>query len=155
MEDSVDGTILHYDDLDRILGRDFVSNRAPWFSALRRWHREHPGSGTWINVQRVGYQRRDDWDGTKQAGRAHEKRMRRQARNARQRYASADQSIMTDDERREQSEVLTRLGRLEAAMKSTRRDVTALKKTKADATAVDDLRQQVEKLAAAMDRLGK
>ena len=155
MEDTADGVTLTYEDLDRILGRDFKSNRAPWLAALRRWHRDHPGEGTFVNVQRIGYQRRSDWDGAKSAGKHHELKMRRQAKRSKQRYSAADQSKMTDPERNEQTELLVRIGRLEAAMRSTKRDVTALRREKADVAAVDDLRQQVAALSEAVGKLAK
>ena len=80
MEDTAPGVTLTYDDLDRVLGRDFKSNRQPWNTALRRWHADLPNHGTWVNVQRVGYMRVAEWDEVKGAGKAHEARMRKQAR---------------------------------------------------------------------------
>lgn len=153
MQDTAVGGTLTYDDLDRILGRDFKSNRQPWFNALRRWHRDQPNSGTWINSQKIGYQRVGEWSDVKATGKSHEKRMRRQATKSKARYASADPSALSDDQKREQSDLLVRIGRLEQAMRSTRAEIRVLKKSKADTTVVDELREQVEVLAKKLDRL--
>ncbi len=153
MQDTAAGMTLTYTDLDRILGRDFKSNRQPWFNALRRWHSECPQMGTWVNLQRVGYQRIANWDDVKASGRNHERKMRRQAVKSRARYASADPSVLTNDQKREQNDLLVRIGRLEQAMKSTRAEVRTLKKNKADVTVVDELRQQVEAMAQKLDKL--
>lgn len=146
MEDTDVGVTLTYDDFDRVLGRDFKSNRQPWNTALRRWHAEKPNAGTWVNVQRVGYMRVAEWDEVKGAGKAHESRMRKQARKSKTRYRSADPSVMSDDQKREQSDLLVRVGKLEQAMRSTKKEIAVLKKTKANVTDVDDLRDQLAAL---------
>jgi alkylated DNA nucleotide flippase Atl1 len=153
MSDIPVGGVLTYDDLDRILGRDFKSNRGPWNNALRRWHRDMPNGGTWRCVQRVGYQLVADWDKVQETGKSHESRMRSQARKSKARYKSADQAQMSDAEKRVQSEMLTRIGKLEAAMRSTKKEIAVLKKTKADTTDVDDLRQQVKVLSEKLDKI--
>jgi hypothetical protein len=153
MEDIPVAGSLTYDDLDRILGRDFKANRQPWNNALRRWHRDRPNEGTWVNVQRVGYQRVAEWVDVKATGQAHEKRMRKQASKSKDRYRSADPALMTDDQKREHTELLVRVGKLEQAMRSTKKEITLLKRTKANTTDVDDLRQQVAELSAKLDGL--
>lgn len=141
----VDG-ILTYDDLDRILGRDFSSNRQPWNTSLKRWHRDMPQSGTWRCVQRVGYQRVGEWSDVKGTGKAHEGRMRRQAKKSKQRYGSADPAVLTDLQKQEQSELLTRVGRLEQAMRTTKAEIRVLRKTKANVADVDELKDQIKAL---------
>lgn len=146
MEDVPIGGTLTYEDLDRVLGRDFKANRQPWNNALRRWHRDQLNSGTWVNVQRIGYQRVAEWDDVKDTGKTHEKKMRRQASKSKDRYRSADPAQMTDEQRREQAEMLVRIGKLEQAMRAARKEVATLHKVKANNTDVDELRQQVEAL---------
>lgn len=155
MQDVAPGVTMTYADLDRILGRDFVANRQPWFNALRRWHAECEHMGTWVNVQRIGYQRVGEWTDVKATGKNHEKRMRRQATKSKARYASADPSALSDDQKREQSDLLVRIGRLEQAMRSTRAEIRVLKKSKADTTVVDELREQVEGLAKKLNDLDR
>ena len=147
-----DGT-LTYDDLDRVLGRDFKTNRGPWNDALRRWHRDMPQGGTWRCIHRVGYQRVTEWGDVKGTGVSHEQRMRRQAKKSRQRYVSADQSLMTDEQKQEQSSMITRIGKLEAAMRSTKAEIKVLKRTKADTSDVDILRDQVAALTEIVTKL--
>lgn len=153
MRDVAPGETMTYDDLDRVLGRDFKSNRQPWFNALRRWHRDMPNGGTWRCVQRVGYQRVEQWVDVKGTGTAHEAKMRRQARKSKARYASADQSLLTDDQKREQSTLITRIGRLEQAMRATKAEIRVLKRTKAETTDVEELREQMQKLAKKVEGL--
>ncbi len=77
--------------------------------------------------------------------------MRRQARKSKARYSSADESKLTDDERREKSTLITRIGRLEQAMRSTKAEIRVLKRTKAEVTDVDALREEVQRLAKKLD----
>lgn len=155
MSDLPSGSLLSYDDLDRVLGREFKDNRSPWFDALNRWHRDVPEGGTWKNVPKIGYQHVADWGGVKETGEAHQKKVKRQVKKSKQRYLSADLSKMDDAQKRDQADLLVRVGRLEAASKSHKADIRVLRKTKAEKSDVAALQDQMQALTEAVEKIIK
>jgi len=150
-EDVDIGITVTYADLDRVLGRDFRQSRNPWYSAVRRFHREHPGEGTFQTLPNVGFRKVADWATTQQNVDSRRKRAAKQIRRAKGEVAAADRSTMTPDEQRRQSELEVRLGMVESALRSVRKELTLAKRkveTKADEGEVIELRQRLARLEA-------
>ena len=155
MEDCPVGNTITYSDLHRVLGRSFESNRNPWYVAAKRFVRLHPGGGVFKTVNTVGYQKVSDWDGVEEQVHKRRKKAARQVRTGKNSIAGADPARMSPDEKRKMVELSTRMGVLESAMRSTKRDLTLVKRqvdTKADASVVDDLMAEVARLAAKVDK---
>jgi len=148
------GTIIAYEDLDRVLGRDFRTDRAPWYTATRRFVRENPGKGMFINVRGIGFQKVDSWSEVQDASKDRQKRAARQIHRSRTEVTAADRTKMTASEQQAQTDVQTRLGRLESALRSQKKEISLVKKqvkSKAEKSDVDELRRQIEELTKKVD----
>jgi hypothetical protein len=152
-EDVDIGIIVTYADLDRVLGRDFRASRNPWYAAVRRFHKEHPGEGTFTTISNVGFRKVADWATTQENVDKRRKRAGVQIRRAKGEVAAADRSTMTSDEQRRQTELEIRLGVVESALRSVRKELTLTKrrvvKNEEDSEAeVIELRQRLANLEA-------
>lgn len=120
----IDG-IITYDDLDRVLGRRFVDHRGPWYDAEKRWNRENVGQGVWINIRTVGFRRASSWKESKAEAHSYRLQAARKVRKARGKAVGA--IPVTPQERQEQSDLATRLGYAETAIRNLRQEVQVLK----------------------------
>lgn len=155
--DMENGEMVTYDELSQLLGREFLDDRGPFLIALRRF--EKLGRGTFRNVRKVGYRYVADWNEVKGVGQQRAKRAIKQVRN--QKRAIASGAPRTAAEKAEQEAMLNRVGILESAMRTTKRqlqlvkrEVKVLKETKAEGSDLDILRAEVEALRRRVDRPG-
>lgn len=149
IEDTDVGLIITYSDLERVLGRDFRDNRNPWYKAVRRYQRDHPGRGTFATVANVGYRKVADWQAIQGNVEDKRKRAARQIRRAKGEASSADRSKMSKTEQDRQTQVEIRLGMVESALRSVRKELTLGKrKTENTDAEVIELRRRLEELEA-------
>jgi hypothetical protein len=150
------GDVITYADLSLVLGRDFLDDRGPFYAARRKF--EKLERGTFVVIRNTGVKYVADWDQVSKAGKQRHKRAQVQVRAEKRTTASADKTRMSNSEKADQINTLTRIGILESAMRSTKRqlqlvkkEVRVLRETKAEGTDLDAVKAELEALRQRLD----
>ncbi|MEV4672685.1 hypothetical protein AB0K34_13605 [Actinomadura sp. NPDC049382] len=151
-----EGTVLTYDDLDEILGRDFRSDRSPIYRCITEL--EKADHRTLATVRGSGYRIAAANEHERLAV-GHHHRSRRQMRKAVSKAASADRSKLTPEERKriDGLEMSLRqhadmIRRLEARDEQRQAEIKALRRdTSAD---VAEISERVDRLTELLERHG-
>ena len=143
------GTVVTYEELGDILGRDFLADRAPWYQA--RGHVLRDASRAFVNIPGVGYRIVVADDHTVVAGK-HEKRARRQVRSAVSTLTHVRLEEMTPSRRKQRDEHLIGLARVEQTMRQLGKKVNAVE-VRQD-VADETVERIAERLQALEQRMG-
>lgn len=151
-----EGTVLTYDDLDEVLGRDFRGDRSPIYRCIGEL--EKVDHRTLAVVRGSGYRIAAANEHERLAV-GHHRRSRKQMRKAVSKAASADRSKLTPEERKriDGLEMSLRqhadmIRRLEARDEQRQAEIKALRRdTSAD---VAEISERVDRLTALLERHG-
>lgn len=113
MLDTPMGNTIMYADLDRVLGREFLVDRNPFYTARERLHKQHAERGTFLTIRNVGYMRSDKFTDTKNEAQKRGKRAKRQVTKGKTVLMATDRSNLTDEERKEITGLSENFARME------------------------------------------
>jgi hypothetical protein len=137
------GSIVTYEDFERVLGHDVRPHRQPLYTAIRR--AERTGSRTFVSVPNIGYRRVNAHEHVT-VGKRHERKAARQLDRAERTYDAADRSALTADERRELDAVTAGVKSVKAALRSHAKRIKRLEDAVETTTNEDALARIVERV---------